>query len=103
MKNRRAIDVAQLLRNREHFLEKQFEESEKSSSQISKNTPSLAETDLAIVIPQARGLNPCLWRGTGTTELHVRPSVTSLLPGLAQLHFSPATVSGVVCISCQLV
>jgi len=59
METRPAIDVAHLPRNRGHFLENQFHEREKSSRQTSENRISLAERDLAIAIPKARGLNPC--------------------------------------------
>jgi hypothetical protein len=88
MKTRRAIGVAQLLRNTGHFPEKPFDEREKSSRQTSENRMSLAERDPTIAIPKARGLNPCLLGRTRTTRFHVRPSVTLLLNGLSSSDIS---------------
>src|SRR4029450_10085454 len=74
----------------------------KSSRRTSENKPSLAETDLAIAIPKARGLDP--HRSPGRISLYTGPS--SWGSTLSQpLHFSagpPAAGSGMVRVSCQL-
>jgi hypothetical protein len=60
MKTHSAIDVAHLLRDTAYFPEKQSDEREKSSCQHQGINCRVAETDVAIVIPKARGLDPHL-------------------------------------------
>jgi hypothetical protein len=92
--------------------------SPKSKLRKEKNRPakhqrrlSLAETDPATAIPQARGLNLVLGADANdsTSRATVRdlscylvePAVTSLKQFSSVLRPGPTTVSGVVCVLCQ--
>jgi len=75
MKTRPAIDVAQLLRSREQFLEKQFDEREKSTKHIREQAVAGGERS-AYCDSKGKGIEPLPLARTRTTRLRVRPSAT---------------------------
>jgi hypothetical protein len=78
METRLASDVAQLTRNRRYFVEKHFDEREKSSFRhVPENRLSLARQNWVLRLEE-QGIEPLLLGRTRTPQLHVRPSVTLL-------------------------
>jgi len=71
MQTRLASDVAQLPRNRGYFVEKHFDEREKSSRQASKNTLSLAEDQSSYCDFEGKGIEPVPVARTRPTQLRV--------------------------------
>ena len=103
IKTHPAIDVAHLLLDGAYFPEKQSDEREKIAPPKNKRTNCpLAQRDLAVAVPGARGLNPCPKpKGYDShATVHNRAGQCLSQP----LHFSTTTASsGVVCKSCQFV